>query len=115
MDEAALIDLARTTLITALMIVAPALLIGMTVGLLMSLFQTITSLQEQTLAIVPKIIAVVITLLIMLVFRSPLIGLLSIVPNILPIMIPFGLFTLAGIKLDGPAVMVVTVMFICMK
>ena len=66
MDEAALIDLARTTLVTALIIVAPALLVGMTVGLLMSLFQTITSLQEQTLAIVPKIIAVVITLLIML-------------------------------------------------
>ena len=66
MDEAALIDLARTTLITALMIVTPAPLVGMTVGLLMSLFQTITSLQEQTLAIVPKIIAVVITLLIML-------------------------------------------------
>ncbi len=65
MDEASLIDLARTTLVTALVIVAPALLIGMTVGLLMSLFQTITSLQEQTLAIVPKIIAVVITLLVM--------------------------------------------------
>ena len=66
MDEAALIDLARTTLVTALIIVTPALLIGMTVGLLMSLFQTVTSLQEQTLAIVPKIIAVVVTLLIML-------------------------------------------------
>ena len=66
MDEAGLIDLARTTLVTALIIVTPALLIGMTVGLLMSLFQTITSLQEQTLAIVPKIIAVVVTLLIML-------------------------------------------------
>ncbi len=66
MDEAGLIDLARTTLVTALIIVTPALLIGMTVGLIMSLFQTITSLQEQTLAIVPKIIAVVVTLLIML-------------------------------------------------
>ncbi len=66
MDEAGLIDLARTTLVTALIIVTPALLIGMTVGLIMSLFQTMTSLQEQTLAIVPKIIAVVITLLIML-------------------------------------------------
>jgi flagellar biosynthetic protein FliQ len=66
MDEEALIDLARTTLVTALIIVTPALLIGMTVGLIMSLFQTITSLQEQTLAIVPKIIAVVVTLLIML-------------------------------------------------
>ncbi len=66
MDEAALIDLARTTLLTALMIVAPALLIGMTVGLLMSLFQTITSLQEQTLTLVPKMLAVVACILLML-------------------------------------------------
>ena len=49
MDEAEIIDLARSTLITALVIVAPALLVGMSVGLMMSLFQTITSLQEQTL------------------------------------------------------------------
>ena len=66
MDEATLVDLAKTTLVTALVVVAPALLIGMTVGLLMSLFQTITSLQEQTLAIVPKIIAVVTTILLLL-------------------------------------------------
>ena len=65
MDEAALIDLAKATLVTALIVVAPALLVGMSVGLIMSLFQTITSLQEQTLAIVPKIICVVITLLIL--------------------------------------------------
>ena len=66
MDEFTIIDLASNTLRTALMIVAPALLVGMTVGLVMSLFQTITSLQEQTLAIVPKIIAVVFVILIML-------------------------------------------------
>ncbi len=66
MDEFAIIDLTTKTLITALMIVSPALLVGMTVGLVMSLFQTITSLQEQTLAIVPKIIAVVFTVILML-------------------------------------------------
>ncbi len=63
MNETVILDLARTTLITALVIVTPALLVGMCVGLTMSMFQTITSLQEQTLAMVPKIIAVVLTLL----------------------------------------------------
>jgi flagellar biosynthetic protein FliQ len=66
MDEYEIIDLARSTLITALVIVTPALLVGMGVGLIMSLFQTITSLQEQTLAMVPKILAVVTTLLLLM-------------------------------------------------
>jgi flagellar biosynthetic protein FliQ len=66
MDEGSILDLARLTLTTALMIVAPALLVGMTIGLLVSFFQTITSLQEQTLAIVPKMLAVITVLLFML-------------------------------------------------
>ena len=66
MDEQTLIDLARSTLMTSLMLVAPALLVGLCVGLAVSLFQTITSLQEQTLAIVPKILAVGATLLLLL-------------------------------------------------
>jgi flagellar biosynthetic protein FliQ len=65
-DETTLIDLARATLTTALLLVAPALLVGLVVGLAVSLFQTITSLQEQTLAIVPKILAVGATLLLLL-------------------------------------------------
>jgi flagellar biosynthetic protein FliQ len=66
MDEATLIDLAKSTLLTSLLLVAPALVVGMVVGLVVSLLQTITSVQEQTLAIVPKIIAVVATLLLLL-------------------------------------------------
>lgn len=66
MDELLLIDLAKTTLLTALILVAPALLVGMCAGLAISLFQTVTSLQEQTLAIVPKILAVVATLVLLL-------------------------------------------------
>lgn len=66
MDEATILELANATLITALTIVAPALLVGMSVGLLMSLFQTLTSLQEQTLAMVPKILAVVTCLLLLM-------------------------------------------------
>lgn len=66
MDDAAALDLGRTTLLTALMLVAPPLLVGLVVGLLVSLFQTVTALQEQTLALVPKMLAVVATLLILM-------------------------------------------------
>lgn len=62
MDQATMLDLAKSTLTTALMLVTPALLVGMSVGLAISFFQTITSLQEQTLTIVPKMLAVVGTL-----------------------------------------------------
>ena len=66
MGHETLLDLAKTTLLTALMVVAPALLIGMAVGLLVSFFQTITSLQEQTLTIVPKMLAVVTAILLLM-------------------------------------------------
>ncbi len=66
MDELVLMDLARATLLTALLLVTPALLTGMFVGLSVSLFQTVTSLQEQTMAIVPKMMAVVALLLLLL-------------------------------------------------
>jgi flagellar biosynthetic protein FliQ len=66
MDDLLAVDLARETLITALKIVAPALLVGMFVGVLMSLFQAITSVQEQTLSLVPKMLAVAGALLLLL-------------------------------------------------
>lgn len=66
MDESTIIQLGRDTLQTALIVVTPALLVGMMVGLAVSLFQTVTALQEQTLSIVPKMIAVVTTLLLLM-------------------------------------------------
>lgn len=66
MDDATALDLGRATLLTALMLVAPPLLVGLLVGLLVSLFQTVTALQEQTLALVPKMVAVVATLLLLM-------------------------------------------------
>ena len=66
MDHNTLLDLAKSALMTALLIVTPALLGGMAVGLLVSFFQTITSLQEQTLTIVPKMLAVVATLILLM-------------------------------------------------
>ncbi len=65
MDEVTINELGRATLFTALIIVSPVLLVGMFTGLAASLFQTVTGLQEQTLAIVPKMIMVVAALLIL--------------------------------------------------
>ena len=66
MGHDTMLDLAKSTLMTALILCAPALLIGMTVGLLISFFQTVTSLQEQTLTIVPKMLAVLATIVLLM-------------------------------------------------
>jgi len=66
MGHETLLDLAKSTLVTALLIVAPALLVGMIVGLVISFFQTVTSLQEQTLTIVPKMLAVLATIIVLM-------------------------------------------------
>ncbi len=53
-----IIDFAREAVFTTILSALPLLLIALIVGLLVSIFQTITSIQEQTLAFVPKILAV---------------------------------------------------------
>jgi flagellar biosynthesis protein FliQ len=50
-------ELIRSTLILALVISAPMLVIGLVVGIVISLFQAVTQIQEQTLTFVPKIAA----------------------------------------------------------
>jgi flagellar biosynthetic protein FliQ len=57
-DEFA-IELIRDTLLVVLTIAVPLLLSGMIVGLVISLFQSVTSIQDQTLTFVPKIIIIV--------------------------------------------------------
>lgn len=64
MNENLLIDVAREAIMKVILVSAPMLLIALIVGLLVSIFQTVTSIQEQTLAFIPKIIAVFISLLI---------------------------------------------------
>ncbi len=51
-------DIARQALFLIIKVSAPLLLISLIVGLIVSIFQTITSIQEQTLTFVPKIIIV---------------------------------------------------------
>lgn len=57
-------DIARETLWIIITSSAPLLLISLVVGLVISIFQTITSIQEQTLTFVPKILAVFIGMMI---------------------------------------------------
>ena len=52
------VAIADQALFTVIKVAAPVLLISMAVGLIVSIFQTVTSIQEQTLTFVPKILAV---------------------------------------------------------
>ena len=52
-------DLIRHTLVLALVVSAPMLLIGLAVGIIVSLLQAVTQIQEQTLTFIPKIVAMV--------------------------------------------------------
>ncbi|CAA7624477.1 flagellar biosynthesis protein [Candidatus Terasakiella magnetica] len=68
MTEAELIDVARETIFVMLKVAAPTLLTGLAVGLLVSIFQTLTQLQEQTLTFVPKMLLVFASMIIFLPF-----------------------------------------------
>lgn len=59
-------DLARELLLTALVLAAPVLIVGLIVGLAVSLFQALTSVQEQTMSLIPKMFAVLLVLLLLL-------------------------------------------------
>lgn len=56
--QEAVIDIARDAIYTMIITAAPLLLVSLIVGLIISIFQTVTSIQEQTLTFVPKILAV---------------------------------------------------------
>ncbi len=58
-------SIARQTIEVVLLLSVPVLLAGMIVGLLVSIFQAVTQIQEMTLAFVPKIIVVFIVMLIL--------------------------------------------------
>ena len=60
------IELLKTMIYQALSIAAPVLIVAMVVGLAISLFQAVTTIHEQTLAFVPKALAVVGVLLLLL-------------------------------------------------
>ena len=59
-----IVMIASDALYTVIITSAPVLLISLVVGLIVSIFQTVTSIQEQTLTFVPKILAIFISLMI---------------------------------------------------
>ena len=63
MSSAEVIDIAREALWLIIKCSAPLLIVSLVVGLVISIFQTVTSIQEQTLTFVPKILSIFITLI----------------------------------------------------
>ena len=63
-DAGTVINIARQTIWVIVETAVPVLLVSMVVGLVISLFQTLTSIQEQTLTFVPKLIAILLTIMI---------------------------------------------------
>ena len=66
MSQGMVIDLARNAVMLALLVGGPLMLVALVVGLIVSVFQAVTSIQEQTLSFVPKLIAVSIAFLVAL-------------------------------------------------
>ena len=65
MSSSDIITIARQTVWVIVKTSVPLLLVSMVVGLIISLFQTLTSIQEQTLTFIPKLIAILIGIMVM--------------------------------------------------
>jgi flagellar biosynthetic protein FliQ len=64
------LDVARDAIITLVLVSAPLMLVGLLVGVVISLFQALTQIQEQTIVFVPKILAIFAAMLIALPFMA---------------------------------------------
>jgi flagellar biosynthetic protein FliQ len=62
MTPETVVAMARTAMEITLMVSAPLLLVGLIIGLVVSIFQAATSINEQTLSFIPKLVGVFITL-----------------------------------------------------
>ncbi len=68
MDQVAVIEIGRESLYQILIISGPIMLAGMAIGIVISLFQALTTIQEMTLTFVPKILVVFIATVVFLPF-----------------------------------------------
>jgi flagellar biosynthetic protein FliQ len=64
------LDIAREAIVTLILVASPVMLVGLAVGVVISLLQALTQIQEMTLAFVPKILAIFVSLLIALPFMA---------------------------------------------
>ena len=74
MSGAEVLDIATDGIWTLIIVSAPMMLVGLLVGVVISLFQALTQIQEQTLVFVPKIIAIFLTMLLTLPFLGATMG-----------------------------------------
>ena len=70
MTGAETLDVARDAIWTIVVVSSPLMIVGLVVGVVVSLFQALTQIQEQTLVFVPKIIAIFVAMLIALPFMG---------------------------------------------
>jgi flagellar biosynthetic protein FliQ len=70
MTGAETLDVARDAIWTIVVVSSPLLIVGLVVGVAVSLFQALTQIQEQTLTFVPKILAMFLTILFALPFMA---------------------------------------------
>lgn len=68
MNEAEIFEISRDAIFTLLKIVTPVVGVALAVGLIIGIFQALTQIQEMTLAFVPKIICVFLTLILLFPF-----------------------------------------------
>lgn len=68
MNTADVLDVTREALMVTLKVGAPVMLIALVVGLVISLLQALTQIQEQTLAFVPKIVVIFVALMVLMPF-----------------------------------------------
>lgn len=64
------LDVARDAIYTLVIVSAPVMLVGLAVGVAISLLQALTQIQEQTLVFVPKILAIFVALILALPFMA---------------------------------------------
>lgn len=88
MDQEVIVTMITKVFVLILELAAPVLIVSVVVGLLISVFQTITQIQESTLTFVPKIIAGMVTIIVLLpwmmnVFVTSVHDLFDSIPNLL--------------------------------
>ena len=65
MDQDTVVNLATQAMTLALKVAGPLLLAGLVIGLLVSIFQAVTSIQEQSLSFIPKIVGVAVIIVVL--------------------------------------------------
>ncbi|MBV9346647.1 MAG: flagellar biosynthetic protein FliQ [Pseudolabrys sp.] len=70
MTGSEVLDVARDAIVTLVWVASPVMLVGLVVGLAISLLQALTQIQEMTIAFVPKILAIFVSLLVALPFMA---------------------------------------------